>query len=110
MNGESVVAFPEDSTKGYLKELESFHCGIVMLAEYCYKKGIDVPIYVTYFKKDALQYVIDAPVMYSALAATCQTREEMANVLLERCNRLGRMEFDKDGGRLDTTAQVDAIA
>ncbi len=108
--GESVVAFPEDSTKGYLKELEGFHCGIVMLAEYCYKKGIDVPIYVTYFKKEALQYVIDAPVMYSVLASTCQTREEMANVLLERCNRLGRMEIDQNGNRLDVTAEVDAIA
>ena len=110
LSGESIVAFPEDSSSGYHKELAGFHGGIVMLAEYCYKKGVDVPIYVTYLKKDTVQYVVDEPIMYSALAAKCQTREEMAGVLLDRCNRIGKMEFDKDGGRLDITAEVEAIA
>ena len=70
LNKESVVVFHEDSTKGYLKELEGFHSGVVMLAEYCYKKGIDVPIYVTYLKLDSKAYVIDEPVNYSFLAST----------------------------------------
>lgn len=108
--GQSVVVFPEDSTKGYLKELEGFHSGVVMMVEYCYKKGIDVPIYVTYLKRDTCQYIVDEPIMYSALAAAHQTREEMAKALLDRCNRIGRMEFDKDGNRLDVTQAVDAIA
>lgn len=110
LSGDSVVAFPEDSSKGYLKELEGFHSGIVMLAEYCYKKGIDVPIYVTYLKKDTVQYVVDEPIMYSALAAMYQTRDEMASALLDRCNHIGKMEFDRDGNRLDKTAEVEAIA
>ncbi len=110
VNKESVVVFPEVSTKGYLKELEGFHCGVVMLAEYCYKKGIDVPIYVTYLKTDSTQYLIDEPINYSQLASTCDTREEMANALLDRCNRLGKMEFDSQGNIKKDANNEQAIA
>jgi 1-acyl-sn-glycerol-3-phosphate acyltransferase len=92
--GENVVIFPEDATKGYLAELEGFFPGFVMLAEVCYRKGIDVPIYVTYFRKKELTYVVDAPVYYSALRAEGGTREEIAKRLLLRCNELGRMPLD----------------
>ena len=109
-NKESVVVFPEDSTKGYLKELEGFHCGVVMLAEYCYKKGIDVPIYVTYFKIDTTQYVIDTPINYSQLASVCETREEMAGVLLDRCNKLGKLEIDNAGNIINDEGNAQAIA
>ena len=112
LNGESVVVFPEDSTNGYLDQLEGFHCGVVMMAEYCYKKGIDLPIYVTYLKKNAHQYVVDTPVLYSEISADCISREQVAEKLLHRCNRLGRMEFDSQGNIVckDATAEMNAIA
>jgi 1-acyl-sn-glycerol-3-phosphate acyltransferase len=94
-NGESVVIFPEDSKNGYLPELEGFFAGFVMLAEVAFRKGLDVPIYVTYFKKKELIYVIDAPVKYSTLRAEGLSRDEIAARLLARCNELGRMTFDK---------------
>ena len=50
-NGENIVIFPEDSTNGYLENLEGFYNGFILLCEMCYKKGIDVPVYVTYFRK-----------------------------------------------------------
>ena len=81
-----------------------------MLEEYCYKKGIDVPIYVTYFKIDTTQYVIDTPINYSQLASVCETREEMARVLLDRCNALGKMEIDSQGNIVDNTNEKQAIA
>lgn len=109
-NGESVVVFPEDSTKGYLKELEGFHNGVIMLAEYCYKKGLDLPIYVSYFNKDTKQYIFDEPVLYSFLASHYNSREAISEHLLNRCNKLGKMVFDKDGNRLDITREVTAIA
>ena len=90
--GESIVVFPEDSKNGYLPQLEGFFEGFVMLAEVAYRRGIDTPIYVTYFKKKELVYVIDAPVMYSALVAGGATRTEIATRLLNRCNQLGRLE------------------
>lgn len=92
--GENIVVFPEDSAKGYLPELEGFFPGFVMLAEVCFRKGMDVPIYVTYFKKKELRYIIDAPVYYSELAKDGATRREIAQRLVNRCNMLGKMNFD----------------
>ena len=93
-NGENIVIFPEDATKGYLAELEGFFQGFVMLAEVCYRRGIDVPIFVTYFKKKELVYMVDAPVRYSELIKDGATRAEIAKRLLDRCNALGKMERD----------------
>ena len=92
--GESIVIFPEDSKNGYLPELEGFFQGFIKLAEVAYRKGMDVPIYVTYFKKKELIYVIDAPIRYSELCREGATRDEIAKRLLDRCNELGRMTFD----------------
>ncbi len=95
-NGENIVIFPEDSTKGYLDELEGFHPGFIMLAEFCKRRGIDVPIYVTYFKRKELKYVIDKPVMYSELTKNGESREEIIKRLLDRCNELGKMSFESN--------------
>ena len=91
-NGENIVIFPEDSTKGYLEELEGFYGGFVVLAEICKKRKIDVPIFVTYFRKKDLTYIIDKPVLYSELSKDGASREEIAKKLVERCNVLGKME------------------
>lgn len=92
--GDNIVVFPEDSKNGYLEQLEGFFAGFVMLAEVCYKRGMDVPIFVTYFKRKELKYVIDAPIKYSELAKSGATRADIAKKLLDRCNELGRMTFD----------------
>ncbi len=92
--GESIVVFPEDSKNGYLAELEGFFAGFVMLAEIAYKQGMDLPIYVSYFKKNEKQYIFDKPVLYSQLVANGETREEVAKRLLDRCNELGKMTFE----------------
>ena len=93
--GDNIVVFPEDSKNGYLEQLEGFFAGFVMLAEVCYKRGMDVPIFVTYFKRKELKYVIDAPIKYSELAKSGATRADIAKKLLDRCNELGRMTLDK---------------
>lgn len=93
--GDNIVVFPEDSKNGYLEQLEGFFAGFVMLAEVCYKRGMDVPIFVTYFKRKELKYVIDAPIKYSELAKGGATRADIAKRLLDRCNELGRMTLDK---------------
>ena len=95
-HGDNIVIFPEDSTKGYLAELEGFYGGFVMLAEVCRRKGIDVPIYVTYYRKKDRVYVIDKPVLYSELCANGATREEVADKLRLRCNELGKMQFSTE--------------
>ena len=92
-NGDNIVIYPEDSTKGYLEELEGFHPGFAALAEVAKKKGMDVDIYVTYFRKKDLLYIVDRPVKYSQLTRNGETREEVIEKLLARCNELGQMEF-----------------
>ena len=94
-DGYNIVIFPEDSTNGYLAELEGFHKGFAILAEVAYRKGIDLPIYVTYFNKKKLTYVVDAPVYYSQLIKDGATRDEIADKLVKRCNELGKMTFDE---------------
>ena len=93
--GESIVIYPENSEKGYLPELESFHYGFIMLADTCLKRGIDLPVYVTYYRKSDKVYIIDKPVQYSQLAQG-KTKEEIATTLLNRCNELGKMKFSKE--------------
>ncbi len=100
-SGDNVVVFPEDSTKGYLAELEGFHEGFVLLADTCKKKGMDLPIYVSYFRKSDRTYIFDAPVMYSELSAKYKSREKIASYLCHRCNELGKMQFDENGKPID---------
>ena len=96
-SGDNIVIFPEDSTKGYLSELEGFHEGFVLLADCCKKKGIDLPIYVSYFRKSDRTYIFDAPVKYSELCSKFDNREQIAKYLCDRCNELGKMQFDACG-------------
>jgi hypothetical protein len=92
--GDNIVIYPEVSEKGYLAELVGFHEGVVMLCEICKKRGIDLPIHVTYFKRNELLYIIDKPVMYSELSAHGESRADIARALCDRCNELGRMPID----------------
>ncbi len=93
--GNSIVIFPENSEKGYLPELEGFYGGFLVLAEYAYKKGRDISIVVSYFKKNEKKYIFDNPVKYSELLTRYQTKEERVTALLNRCNELGKMTFDE---------------
>lgn len=90
-NGENIVIFPEDSSKGYLEELEGFFGGFAVLGEICKKQGMDLPIFVTYFRKKDLTYIIDKPVLFSELSKDGTSRKEIAQKLVERCNELGQM-------------------
>jgi hypothetical protein len=94
--GDNIVVYPEDSTKGYLAELEGFHEGFVMFAEICHKRGLDLDIFVSYFRKGDLVYIIDAPIKYSKLLSKYGDRKQIAKHLCERCNELGKMQFDEE--------------
>lgn len=94
--GENIVIYPEYSEKGYLAQLEGFFAGFVVLADACKKKGIDVPIYVTYFRKSDKVYIIDKPVLYSELSSNGENKNEVADKLRLRCNELGKMQFSQE--------------
>ena len=92
-NGENIVVYPEDSSKGYLAQLEGFFAGFAVFAEAAYKKGIDIPIVVSYFKKTEKIFVFDKPIKYSELISECGSKEKMIERLLNRCNELGVMDL-----------------
>ena len=89
---ENLVLFPEDSTNGYLEELEAFHPGFLLICEYCYKKGVDLPIVVAYYRKKDSVCFVDKAINYSTLVEKYQTRERLAEALKDRCNELGKMD------------------
>lgn len=93
--GESIVVFPEDSSKGYFEELTCFFAGFAMFADVCYKKGMDLPIYVTYLNKEEGKFLVDAPIYYSEFVNQGKSRTEIADILLDRCNALGKMSKDE---------------
>ena len=95
--GDNVVIFPEDSTNGYLAELEGFHCGFVLLADVAKRQGIDLPIVLSYYRKSDNTYIFDRPVNYSSLYDQGKTRNEIAAELCARCNELGKIKIDADG-------------
>ncbi len=92
-DGDNIVIFPEISDNGYLPVLEGFHEGFVTFASICLRKGIDLPIFVTYFQREKLIYVVDAPVMFSELVKNGETGRQVADKLCQRCNELGAMTF-----------------
>ena len=92
-NGENIVVYPEDSSKGYLAQLEGFFAGFAVFAEAAYKKGIDIPIVVSYFKKTEKIFVFDKPIKYSELISECGSKEKMIERLLNRCNERGVMDL-----------------
>ena len=93
-SGDNIVIYPEDSTRGYLTELDGFHAGFVALCDTLLRRGIDVEIYVSYFNKKECTYAIDAPVHYSEIKAMGLSREEVAKLFVDRCNALGRGEYE----------------
>lgn len=94
--GVNVVIFPEDSTNGYLDELEGLHNGFLVMLEACYKRGMDIPVYATYFCKQNGIHMIDKPIMYSELIKDSATKNDIAKRLCDRMNELGRMARSMD--------------
>ncbi len=90
--GDNIVIFPENSEDGYLPQLKEFFAGFVLLANKCEKEGVDVPIYVSYYKKKENKYIFDQPILFSKLKAEYKTKEEISKYLLDRCNKLGQMQ------------------
>ena len=89
--GHNIIVFPEDSSSGYFDKLTKFYSGFLFLAKTCYKKELDVPIFVSYYSKKQRKIVVDKPIKYSSLLEKYKdlSHDEIAFELLNRCNQLG---------------------
>ena len=90
---ENLVIFPEDSTTGYHEELTGFKKGFLLIAEKCYKKGYDIPIVVSYYRKKDSKIIVGEPVLYSKLLEEFKTKDAIAGHLKDECNRLGKYQL-----------------
>lgn len=93
---ENIVIFPEKSDEGYLSELKGFYAGYLILAQTLYKQDVDVNIYVSYFKKAEKVYIFSKPIKYSELKTTFSSREDMTTYLVNECNKLGKIDTNKN--------------
>ncbi|MBR7116091.1 MAG: hypothetical protein IKC87_00060 [Clostridia bacterium] len=98
---KAVIIFPEISDKGYLDELEGFHKGCIMLMKIANRQGLDVPVYVSYYRKRERKYIVDKPIMLSELMAMGLTDDELADMLCHRCNELGKMDLNAAAAKED---------
>lgn len=87
----NIIIFPENSTNGYFDQLVEYHAGFVVLAKYCFEKGMDLPIYNMYFKTKPKQLIIDNPIHYSEIRHL--DKKEVAQIFLERANQLGQNTY-----------------
>ena len=93
-NGESLIIFPEDSSTGYHDTILGFFGGFAVLCNMCYKRGRDLPIYVTYLKKENKEFIIDKPIMFSELVKDGFDKEKIAERLCNRLNELKDVKAD----------------
>ncbi len=94
--GKSLVIFPEVSDNGYLDELEGFHRGFLVFLRHMYKKGVDLPVVVTYFNKYNKVHMVGEKIKYSELLATYGTDEAICSALCEKCNELGKLSLGEE--------------
>ncbi len=90
----NIIIFPEDSSEGYFDKLKMFYSGFMLLAQACYKMGMDLPIFVTYYKKEENVFIVDKPVKYSELIKDGDDRDTIANMLCDRANELRDVKVD----------------
>ena len=93
-DNKAVIIFPEISDKGYLDVLEGFHPGFTMLMKVAKRQGLDVPVYVSYYKKSERKYIVGKPVMLSELLSRGLSNEELCAYLCGECNKLGQLDLN----------------
>lgn len=85
---ESIIIFPEDSSKGYFDILKAFHPGFYAFAKKCYKDGYDLPIYLMYYQRLNKRFIVDKPIMFSKLESINKNMYEVAELYKNRANQL----------------------
>ena len=92
---ESIIIFPEDSSKGYFDFLKGFHPGFYALAQKCYKEGMDLTIYLMYYQRLNKRFIVDKPIKFSMLKELNLDMYTVAEKYRLRSNKLATFN-DKD--------------
>lgn len=85
----SVVIYPEDSSEGYKKKIETFFGGFVVLSQLYYARhGVDLPIYSMYFSLEDRKMVISRPEYLQPMLAAGMTKEQICDHFRDKTNAL----------------------
>ena len=90
--GQSLIIFPEDSSNGYFDELSKFFAGFVTFAQAALKRGMDLKIYQSYFRKKDKVFIIDKPIRFSELIKNFESKQALADLICDRVNELGKKQ------------------
>ena len=91
--GQKIIIFPEDSSQGYFDTLTKYFSGFAFLAKTCYKEGIDLDIFATYYKKSENVYIFDKPIKYSKCVDLGLTGDKLADEMCRRTNELSMLDL-----------------
>ena len=87
--GYAVSVYPEDSNKGYFKEMTHFFPGFVMLAQQYYKTtGEDLPVFPVYYGRKKKKIVVGTPLYVQDFVNQGLDREEIAEKFRLEVNQL----------------------
>ena len=91
-DGYPLVVYPEDSSDGYKDQIEKVFNGFLLYCQIQYRKGIDLPIYVSYFQNKKRRFVINKPHYYSELVKQYENHDQIADALRLEMNSLQNWE------------------
>ena len=94
-SNQNLIIFPEDSSDGYHDKLKSFFSGFVVLANALLKKGKDILIYNSYYRKKDRTFIISEPVRFSTLLGDCYDKESISKLMCEKTNNLVSYNCEK---------------
>lgn len=92
---QSIIIFPEDSSKGYFDFIKAFHPGFYSLAYNLYKKGIDIPIYLMYYQRLTNRVIVDKPIMFSSLKDLNLSMQEVSEKFRLRSHHLATLNDEE---------------
>lgn len=96
-DGQSLLVFPEDSSKEYALEIETFLPGfVIILRKYYEATGIDLPVYTMYFSKEKQRIVVGDKEFIQPLIAQGLDDEAIADYFRKKINRYGKMIYEDE--------------
>ncbi|MBO7187725.1 MAG: hypothetical protein J6V68_04950 [Clostridia bacterium] len=87
-DGNTLIIFPEDSSKGYFDKLKGFLAGFSLFGDYALKNNIDLNIYGAYFDKNNSTITFSSAEKFSALKQNFNDKYNMAEYMCNKVNSL----------------------
>ena len=92
-HNQSIVIFPEDSSKGYFDELTQCFSGFTLLGRRMLKQDKDLSVHFANYRKKDKTLVISEAVKFSELMKFYPNQDNLAEMARKKINQLGKQEL-----------------